>query len=163
MTRLFLDAADAADVEALAALERLCFTHPWSAVGFRQATSDPHRGAVVTLRVPWSDADPERGIRGYCAFQVVLDELHIHNLAIHPDLRRAGLGRWLVSRVVDFGVRRGARTALLEVRQSNWAALHLYRSVGFQAVSVRRDYYSRPREDALILRKDNLEISRGAC
>jgi ribosomal-protein-alanine N-acetyltransferase len=160
---LVLEAAEEADLEALAGLERRTFSHPWTLHAFRQALGDPEHGRVLVLRTPLEAALPERGIRAYCVFQVILDEMQIHNFAVHPEHRGRGVGRWLLRTTLEIGARRGARSAFLEVRQSNWSALHLYRSVGFQTVSVRRDYYSRPREDALVLRKDNLEISGSAC
>jgi len=158
-----LAAAGDEDVEALTRLERLCFTHPWSARHFRDALRDRERARVLVLRAPLSREFGARGIVAYGIFRVVLDELEVHNLAVHPDLRNRGVGRWLVERMLELGARRGARTALLEARQSNWAALQLYRSLGFEAVSVRRDYYEGPREDAVLLRKPILEIPEGAC
>ncbi len=149
-----LEPADEDDVAALATLERETFTHPWSARNFRDAVLTPDRGRVVVLRAPI--ADRVRGIRAYCIYQTVLDELHIHNLAVDPGARGQGVGRWLLRTVLALAARRGVTTALLEVRRSNWAALRLYRSLGFETISVRRDYYASPREDALVLRKQGL-------
>jgi len=67
--------------------------------------------------------------------------------------RRRGLGRWLLRETLTWGESFGAEEVFLEVRQSNWAALALYRAAAFEAVSVRRGYYDRPREDALVLRR----------
>lgn len=151
---LLLEAAIEDDLEPILEVERRSFSHPWTARGFRAAMEDPSRGRLVLLRTP---GPPTRGvIVGYSAFEVVLDELHIHTLAVHPLHRGLGLGRRLLSRVLDLGVRRGARSALLEVRPSNWAALGLYRAFGFQTVGVRHDYYEHPREDALMLEKSDL-------
>jgi ribosomal-protein-alanine N-acetyltransferase len=85
--------------------------------------------------------------------------MHIHTLAVSPLARGRGLGRRLLGRVLDLGARRGASSAFLEVRQSNWAALALYRSFGFDVILVRRGYYERPREDALVLQKTALVVS----
>lgn len=158
-----LTAACDEDVEALTRLERLCFSHPWAARHFRDVLRDGERARVLVLRMPLDGEIGMRGIIGYGVFRVVLDELEVHNVAVHPELRNRGIGRWLVERMLELGARRGARTALLEARQSNWTALQLYRSLGFEAVSVRRDYYEGPREDAVLLRKPILEIPEGAC
>jgi ribosomal-protein-alanine N-acetyltransferase len=153
---LYLEAAAEDDVSALTALERESFTHPWSARNFRESIVEPDRGRVVVVRSAQTPPDGFRGIRAYCIFQTVLDELHVHNLAVNTAMRGQGLGRWLLRTVLGIGARRGAITALLEVRRSNWAALRLYHSLGFETISVRRDYYASPREDALVLRKQGL-------
>jgi ribosomal-protein-alanine N-acetyltransferase len=150
-----IEAADGADVDALTSLERRCYTHPWSVRGFRDALRRGERGLVMVARAAAS-RDPERGILGYCVIETVADELHVHNLAVRPELQGAGLGRCLLSLALRVGARRGADAALLEVRESNRPAIALYRSVGFVAVAVRRSYYSQPTEDALVFRKDGL-------
>jgi ribosomal-protein-alanine N-acetyltransferase len=151
---VLLEAAHEDDLGAVLDLERRCFSHPWTLRGFRAAMADPERGRLVLLRS--AGTEEERGIVGYAAFEVVLDEMHLHTLAVSPRCRGQGLGRRLLRRVLDLGAGRGARTALLEVRQSNWAALSLYRSLDFQVILVRRGYYERPREDALVLQKRDL-------
>jgi ribosomal-protein-alanine N-acetyltransferase len=110
-------------------------------------------GLVLVARAP-AGADPERGILGYCVIETAADELHVHNLAVRPEYRGGGLGRRLLAIALDIGERRGARVALLEVRESNRPAIALYHSMGFVSVAVRRNYYSQPSEDALVLRKD---------
>jgi ribosomal-protein-alanine N-acetyltransferase len=144
------------DVDALASLERRCYTHPWSVRGFREALRRGEHGLVLVARAP-AGADPERGILGYCVIETAADELHVHNLAVRPEYRGGGLGRRLLAIALTIGERRGARVALLEVRESNRPAIALYHSMGFASVAVRRNYYSQPSEDALVLRKDALE------
>jgi [ribosomal protein S18]-alanine N-acetyltransferase len=151
-----LEAAGDDDVPALVALERLCFSHPWTARNFRDAMADPERGLVLLLRGPAARDETGRGVLAYCSFQTIVDEMHIHNLAVDPARQGRGLGRKMLELSLLVGARRGAERALLEVRQSNWAAQRLYRSLGFQGVAVRRGYYSYPAEDALILEKRDL-------
>jgi [ribosomal protein S18]-alanine N-acetyltransferase len=146
----YLARAGPDDVPALAELERQSFSHPWTVRHFREAIAD-ERTDVLVLRGP-----PPPSLVGYCVVQTVVDEAHIHDVAVHPDLRRQGLARWLLALALGRAARHGARRAYLEVRQSNWPAVHLYRSLGFEAVAVRRDYYERPTEDALVLRKEDL-------
>ena len=71
------------DVDALASLERRCYTHPWSVRGFREALRRGEHGLVLVARAP-AGADPERGILGYCVIETAADELHLHNLAVRP-------------------------------------------------------------------------------
>lgn len=151
-TPLVLEPAEQDDLGALVALERACFSHPWTPRNFTDAMAAPPRTRVVVLRMP-PGGDPDRGIAAYCVYQVVAGEVHVHNLAVHPGSRRAGLGRVLMRRVLEVAARMGARQALLEVRRSNEAARRLYESLGFRVLTVRRNYYSRPVEDALLMEK----------
>jgi ribosomal-protein-alanine N-acetyltransferase len=147
----FLEAASPDDLPALVRMERACFTHPWTPAQIDEALHSPARGRILVLRSP--KARPPARLIAYCVHRVVLDELDICTLAVADEWRRCGLGRWLLERVIEVAERHGARSAFLEVRQSNWAALELYRSLGFDIVSVRRGYYQQPQEDAFVLRR----------
>ena len=94
---------------------------------------------------------PEYRVAAFCAFWRVVDQIHINNLAVRPELRRQGLGRRLLDFVLEEAEKLGAPNATLEVRRSNEAARRLYERAGFAPVAVRAGYYSRPIEDALIL------------
>jgi len=153
---LVVEAALDEDVEALAALEERCYTHPWTVRHFRDEIARPGRGRVVVLRDPRELEDEGRGIWAYVAFQVVADEMHLLNLAVAPEWRGRGWGRWLLRLALGLGGRRGARRILLEVRRSNQAALALYQKAGFREIAVRRNYYTRPQEDALVLEKTEI-------
>jgi ribosomal-protein-alanine N-acetyltransferase len=154
-----IETAQDEDVDALAALERRCYSHPWTTRGFRDALRrSPEQGLVIVARAARA-AGAERGLLGYCVIEAVADEVHVHNLAVRPESQGSGLGRQLLLLGLAAGVRRGARVALLEVRASNRAALELYRSMDFVAVARRRNYYAQPAEDALVLRKEGLEES----
>jgi ribosomal-protein-alanine N-acetyltransferase len=148
---LRIEAAAEADLGALHALERRCHSHPWNLRHFAAALRDATTRTVV-LRDPGREMEAGRGVVGYCIVQVAADEMHIHNLVVEPESRRAGLGRRLLADALAYGAGLGACRVYLEVRQSNWAALELYRAAGFEAVAVRKGYYDRPREDALELR-----------
>jgi ribosomal-protein-alanine N-acetyltransferase len=147
---VFLEAATENDLAELRVLEQRSFSHPWSEQSFRGALED-RQTLVLVLR-----ASSSRAILAYGVFQVVADEFHIHDLAVVPEQRQRGLGRQLLSQALDLGARRGARAAHLEVRESNRAALALYRSLGFRTAGVRRGYYESPPEDALVLSKESL-------
>jgi ribosomal-protein-alanine N-acetyltransferase len=141
-----LEAATEADLPALHALERRCHTHPWNLRHFASALREPSTRTTLLRR--------GTALSGYCIVQIAADEMHIHNLVVAPEERRHGHGQRLLDEALDWGARSGARRAFLEVRQGNVPALELYRRAGFEAVSVRRDYYDRPREDALVLRRE---------
>ena len=93
---------------------------------------------------------------GFCSFWRVLDELHINNLAVLPEERRAGIGSALLQFVLNEGAALGARRATLEVRRSNQLARLMYERFGFTVAGVRRGYYTKPVEDALVLWHENL-------
>lgn len=147
-----LEAAARDDLPALHELERRCHTHPWNLRHF-EAALQGGGNRVTVLRESGRLLCADRGIEGFCVVQVAADEMHVHNLVVRPESRRRGLGRRLLDDAIRWGSEAGVRQVFLEVRQSNWAALALYRAAGFDAVSVRRDYYDSPREDALILRR----------
>jgi len=153
---LLLEAATEDDLEALLDLERQGQSHPWTAAHFREEMGRRGDGWVLVLRSPRARTEGDRGIRAYGVVRLVADELHVLNLAVAPEHRRRGLGRWLLGFALDLGARRGARCALLEVRPSNGAALALYQAVGFEPVFVRKGYYRDPAEDAIVLQKQEL-------
>lgn len=147
-----VEAASRDDLDALIRLEQRSYSHPWTRANFEGEFGAAGRGLLLVLREALARSDPERGIRGYCAFQVFAGEMHVLNLAVAPEWRRRGLARFLLGLARDLGTRRGAREAWLEVRAGNHPALALYEGQGFGEAGRRRGYYSRPREDALLLR-----------
>ena len=130
-------------VPQVAALEKLCFSDPWSEKSVASELSNPLSLWLVAL-----DGDV---VAGYIGSQTVLDETDMMNVAVHPDYRRRGVARMLVGSLVDALVKRGSHRLTLEVRASNEPAKRLYETLGFTQVGLRKNYYRAPREDALIL------------
>ncbi len=137
-------------LDEIAAIEVESYENPWARSAFE---SELGANPVSWSRVALTGGAPAR-VAGYCVVWIVFEHVHVQNLAVHPDHRRQGLGRLLLLRALEEGRSRGAAAALLEVRRSNEAAQRLYRGLGFLETSTRRDYYSQPREDALLFRKD---------
>ncbi len=156
---LVVEAATGDDALALAALERRCYTNPWTPRHFTEALGDPHQ-VVLLARDPGERGAEGRGIAGYCVVSCVADEAEVHNVATAPDRRRRGLARLLLDVGLRLAARRGARAALLEVRAGNQAARALYGAAGFRVVGTRRGYYRDPPEDAVVMRMDGLEPPR---
>ena len=146
---VWVETATLADVDDVVQIEKLCYPHPWSRRQFLAALQGEASQRVIALR----HAGRRGRVVGYVVLQLVVDELHVHNVAIDPGLQRRGLARRLLRIVLAWGGRRGARETWLEVRAGNEAALGLYASLGFQEAGRRRGYYSRPQEDAVVLRK----------
>jgi ribosomal-protein-alanine N-acetyltransferase len=137
-----------ADVDDVVALEEAAFTNPWTKAMYLAELENAGVSYCFLAR------DASRRAVGFCSFWQVLDELHINNLAVLPDLRRSGIGSLLLAFVLKQGAELGARRATLEVRRSNHAARMLYERFGFTVSGVRPNYYSKPVEDALVLWSD---------
>ena len=142
-----------AEVDSVMALEAASFTNPWARDTFlwELANSDVTR-AYVLRTDGWR-------ILAFCLCWIIFDELHINTLAVAPECRRQGLATALLRDTFKEAVSAGARKATLEVRESNTAALELYRRLGFQVAARRPGYYSTPDEDGLILWQENLAAS----
>ena len=132
-------------VAQVAALEKLCFSDPWSEKSVA--------GELSNELALWLVADDNGSVLGYIGSQTVMGESDMMNVAVHPDSRKQGVATGLIVGLVEELRRRGSHSLTLEVRASNDSAISLYRKLDFQKVGRRRNYYRNPREDALILRK----------
>jgi ribosomal-protein-alanine N-acetyltransferase len=137
----------AADIPAVAALEREVFTDAWSEEAFRSEVIDRRTSWPVVLE------DEEGHLAAYMVAWLVADEVHLGNIAVAPTHRRRGLARRLLAALERKGHERGARLVTLEVRRSNEAARTLYEDLGFRTVQIRRAYYADNKEDAMVMMK----------
>ena len=151
MDPLVIEPLSHVDIDDVLALEEAAFTSPWTRAMYLAELENTGVSYCYLAR------DTQRRAVGFCSFWRVLDELHINNLAVLPDLRRAGIGSMLLDFVLKKGVELGARRATLEVRRSNEPARLLYERFGFVVAGVRAAYYSKPVEDALVLWRDDLQ------
>ena len=92
-------------------------------------------------------------IIGGAGIREIVGDIEITNVAILQEFRNRGYGKMLLNAVIEEGKRLGGSQFTLEVRQSNQAAIRLYEGVGFQSEGVRKDFYEKPKEDALIMWK----------
>jgi ribosomal-protein-alanine N-acetyltransferase len=144
--------ASAKDLDDVLAIEEASFTNPW--------TRDMYLAELENEGVSYCylarDADGQ--VVGFCSFWRVVDELHINNLAVLPQHRRAGVATALLGYVFREGARLGAVRATLEVRRSNDPARLLYERFGFSVAGTRRSYYTKPVEDAIVLWREGLGL-----
>jgi ribosomal-protein-alanine N-acetyltransferase len=133
------------DLDGVLFVESESFTNPWTRDMYAWELQNRAVCHIFVVRTI------DRPVVGFCAFWLVVDEIHINNVAILPDLRGRGIGTALMKRVFEEAHRLGARRATLEVRTSNQGARRLYERLGFYVAGARRDYYTNPVEDALIL------------
>lgn len=134
------------DVPQIAALERACFSDPWSEQSVASELDNP-----LSLWLVCRDGEH---VLGYVGSQTVLGESDMMNIAVAPDARRRGIAQLLIGALTQQLRERGSHSLLLEVRPSNAAAVSLYRKLGFAQVGRRPNYYCHPKEDGLILRKE---------
>jgi ribosomal-protein-alanine N-acetyltransferase len=132
-----------ADTGPLAAIERRCFSDPWSEASFREALDSPWSFGLV--------AHTDQDIVGYLIGREVAGTGEVLNLAVAPDCRRRGVARTLLRAALALLKKRHVDEVFLEVRESNRSAQALYLSSGFRPVGQRSSYYRNPREDALVL------------
>ena len=133
-------------IAQVAALEKLCFSDPWS-----------ENSVASELRNPlscWLVAEEDGVVAVYVGSQTVMDESDMMNVAVHPDYRRKGISEALVAELVEALKKQESHCLTLEVRVSNEPAKALYEKLGFTQVGLRKNYYRNPKEDALILRKE---------
>jgi ribosomal-protein-alanine N-acetyltransferase len=135
-------------IEQVMEIERASFPTPWTKHMFLKELSSPLSYPFVVTK---SEA---RGdvVVCYIIFWMLLEEVHILNLATHADYRRLGIAHSLLHFSLDFTYKRGSIVYFLEVRRGNQAAIDLYRKVGFASWRVRRHYYADTGEDAIIMR-----------
>jgi ribosomal-protein-alanine N-acetyltransferase len=145
--QLAIAPATAADLDAIAELERLGNKHPWPRSVFEGELTREHAHLDV--------ARTGGPVIAFCNWWCVVGEVHIHAITTHPDHRRAGIGSQLLAHMLDGGRAAGATTATLEVRRGNAPAIALYTRAGFRTVHTRARYYDDG-EDALIMIRDPL-------
>lgn len=133
-----------ADLDEIMAIERLSFASPWSRQVFLQEFEHEFSRLDVVRH------EPTGQMVAFINFWLVADEIHVLNVATHPDWRRTGLARRMMKHAIQAGVARGAQLVTLEVRRSNVAAQRLYEELGFEAVDVRKRYYEN-NEDAIVM------------
>ena len=128
-------------------LEKASFSDPWSEASFAAVLSEPAAFFAAAREAA------SRRVAGYVVAWFAADEGEIANLAVRQPTRRQGIGAALLDAALNEGRRRGAQSIYLEVRDSNAAARALYASRDFTEVGRRRNYYRRPVEDAVLLRR----------
>lgn len=149
---------EASDLDRVLEIERASFTMPWTESTFLGLLHrrDAHlfvaeaSGTEASGTEASGSASP---VVGYAVLWVVVDQAELGDIAVELGWRGRGLGRLLLETVLARARREGVRELFLEVRPSNDGARRLYEGYGFEEVGRRRDYYSEPREDALVLRR----------
>ena len=133
-------------IPQLVALEKACFSTPWTAEQLRgQFRDDLHEFIAAEA--------PDGTVLGYVGMTYVIDEGYISNVAVSPEYRRQGIGDRLIEQLVARANGLQLAFITLEVRRSNIPAIELYQKQGFSTVGMRKNYYDMPREDAILMTK----------
>lgn len=140
----------AEDVPVVAQLDRMSFSLPWPEPSFQYEVTE---NRVARCFV----AEAEQRIVGMIVSWLIVDEMHIATIAVHPDFRRRGIGARILTEALQDARAAGARRAFLEVRAGNEAAQAMYRNFGFAVMGRRLRYYKDNGEDAIVMSLDSLE------
>lgn len=136
------------DISAVAEIERLCFDEPWSERALMLLLEEKNAGFVALI---------DGRIAAYVGLVTVLDEGQITNVATHPSFRRLGLARSVMNAIDEHCVEKGIVYLSLEVREGNEAARSLYSSLGWREAGIRKNFYSRPTDNAVVMIKELLK------
>lgn len=133
------------DLDQVIEIERQSFREPWTKTNFEceMLSQDLSESNVAVLG--------DR-VLGYTVVWHQDEEVHLANIAVCEEYRERGIGKALVEYVLVRAKEQGARTIMLEVRESNLEARRLYETLGFRAVGLKRNYYKKEKEDAVLMR-----------
>jgi len=135
-------------------IERASFPTPWTEKMFLEELASPlsfHFVASGKEKHLTKGSPPDHFVLCYIIFWIFREEVHILNLATHPDFRRLGIAHSLLLFTMDFSYNRGGIVYLLEAREGNKPALSLYQKLGFASCGLRKKYYADTGEDAVLM------------
>ena len=124
-------------------IENSSFPVPWSLNAFEEEV----KNSISNL---WA-VIVDKKLVAYICFWMFDEEIHLLNIAVHPEYRNKGFGKYLIEHLIEVGSEEGISHIWLEVRPSNIPALQMYRQFGFSGVGCRKSYYSDSGEDAIIM------------
>ncbi|MBU6292335.1 MAG: ribosomal protein S18-alanine N-acetyltransferase [Burkholderiales bacterium] len=135
------------DVEEVVRIENDAYPFPWTRGNFLDSLANRYQA--------WVLREADERLAGYFLLMSAVDDVHLLNITVRPDLHGQGIGRYLLNKVCELAESAGIYRVLLEVRPSNQHALAVYRHAGFQMIGIRKKYYpaaGSSREDAIVMR-----------
>lgn len=145
LNKIDIDILKEEDLEEITRIEKETFSIPWSYDSFKDTIDNENTLYLV--------AHKDKEVAGYAGLWQSLDEGEITNVAVDAKFRRLGIANKLLNILEEKGHERGINAFFLEVRESNEAAIKLYEKQGFKHLGKRKNFYEKPREDALIMSK----------
>ena len=131
------------DIPQIALIGEECFSQPWSENALKEFSESAFSHIITAFF--------DGVVAGYITYSQIFEEIQIANVAVKKDFRRMGLGNALIHHLISSGNNDGCEVITLEVRASNVAAIALYENNGFERVGVRKNFYSNPKEDAILM------------
>lgn len=132
-------------VDDIVNIENISFTVPWSKKTFLEAMESKHISTSVL--------EEDEAICGFCCMMAIGCEAELLNIAVLPEHRRKGYAALLLEKELLSLSENGVEDVFLEVRESNSPARRLYERFGFCEIGVRKNYYSQPKENAVLMQK----------
>lgn len=139
-----------ADIEEVATIEKSIFSMPWSAESFQDSLALEHTIYLI--------AEVDGNIAGYCGMYKLFHEGEIVNVAVKPEYRKLGVANIMLKELLRLGAESEVDTFLLEVRESNQAARSLYDKLGFSQMGIRKNFYEKPVENAIVMWKHKQKL-----
>ena len=139
------DLLEVVEIEETSGLSR------WGWAAYYAELQGSNRQLMLVARIDDQSKSGPRRLAGYIVARMGADELHINNVAVRREHRRCGIGLELLGQILAAARKAGVPIAFLELRAGNKAALELYQKCGFQVTARRKNYYSEPIEDALVM------------
>lgn len=146
MDSIKIEKMTAETVSAVAEIEKACFSKPWS---LKSLESELENSCANFFTLEY-----DKKIVAYGGMHIVIDECYVDNIAVLPEFQGKGFGRMVTEFLVDTANKRECQFISLEVRPSNTKAVSLYKSLDFKEVGRRKNFYSSPTEDGLIMTKE---------
>lgn len=136
---------DLSDVSQVSEIEKQIFTTPWSEASFKDTIARTDTIYLVACE--------NEEIAGYCGLRQCLEEADITNVAVKQCYRGRHIARNMLTKLIELGVSKGIEAFTLEVRESNENAIKLYLGLGFEPAGIRKNFYQKPVENAVIMWK----------
>lgn len=133
------------DLDQVAELEKEIFTMPWSRKSFEDAIANEYVYAIV--------AKKDNRIAGYSITYITAMDADLADIATAPNFRKQGIASKLLAATYNEAISKNINEMFLDVRASNEKAINLYIKNGFERLDVRKNYYSNPKEDGIVMRK----------
>lgn len=132
-----------ADISYVCTIEKDVFSKPWKEEDFRRAIENPNNDYLI--------AEIDGQVVAYCGYWGIPPEGYIYNVAVQKEYRKQQIGYHMLTSLMERAKERGITELTLEVRMSNIPAKSLYEVLGFTEVGIRKDFYSKPTEDGVIM------------
>lgn len=142
---MYIERAGKKDLERIADLETACFSDAYTLSQIVQSYENPFDILYVVKE--------DEEILAYMNFRILYEEAELFRIAVYPEYRNRGIASQLMHKMDEELLQRGAYVNRLEVRAGNASAIALYHKFGFEEIAMRKEYYSMPTEDAILMEK----------